>query len=361
MHAGPSSNQTGSKVLKAPARAASIDFLYADPPFNTGQAKRSPARCTQGRARRRDAEYADDFGTTADFVAWLREQLLASIPAIKPTGLMCIHVDWRTSHHVRLLLDDLLGADRFVNHLIWSYGPWRLLAAAICPASMTTCCCTASTPAKYWFEPPACFPRRASACAARPRRPPTSSTSHPSTTWPGNARATRRRSRWALLELLVKACCPPGGDSARSVLRGAAPRSSPLHDPGAPPIGPGHQPGCGPPSRGGRLNGIRRSGVGCTACGFACAGLYSRRIVNVNVKHRRGRNSLRWFRRCWSVHFVEHWLGHRDQGRAPSEADAGRAPTSSSSPARDVRRRCVLGRLLLLLSCTSWPTTGRGP
>ena len=32
-----------------------------------------------------------------------------------------LHVDWRTAHHVRLLLDRVFGAERFLNELVWAY------------------------------------------------------------------------------------------------------------------------------------------------------------------------------------------------------------------------------------------------
>lgn len=100
---------------------ASIDMLYADPPFNTGAKKRSPPGA-RAAGRNVDAAFDDSFGSRDAFVAWLRERLLATLPAMKPSGNILIHTDWRTSHRVRILLDELLGEDCFVNHLIWSYG-----------------------------------------------------------------------------------------------------------------------------------------------------------------------------------------------------------------------------------------------
>jgi site-specific DNA-methyltransferase (adenine-specific) len=92
----------------------SIDLLYVDPPFNTG--KRQVGR------RGSQASYADSWPSTQDYVAWLRARLAASLPSLKPSANVMLHIDFRICHHARLLLDELLGADRFVNHLIWSYG-----------------------------------------------------------------------------------------------------------------------------------------------------------------------------------------------------------------------------------------------
>lgn len=192
-------------VLSMPV---SIDFLYADPPFNTGQTKRTPPNANkQGRAT--DAAYHDSFGSPRDFIAWLRPRLEASIPLIKLTGLICIHIDWRTSHHVRLLLDDLLGEDRFVNHLIWSYGlggssPRRFARKH---DDLLLYCID---PERYWFDPP-----RVPAMSNRLRGQSKKATDVLDIPSINNMAKERTgyptQKPLALLDLLVRACCPPGG------------------------------------------------------------------------------------------------------------------------------------------------------
>lgn len=99
----------------------SVDFVYADPPFNTGKTRSSPARAA-AKGRESDAAYPDRWRTMSDYIVWLRERLVATLPAMKKTGVIAIHCDYRACHHIRLLLDELLGEANFVNHLIWSYG-----------------------------------------------------------------------------------------------------------------------------------------------------------------------------------------------------------------------------------------------
>jgi DNA modification methylase len=192
----------------ATVASSSIDFLYADPPFNTGQTQRTPPNARKA-GRTTAAAYSDSFGSAPDFIAWLRPRLEASIPLIKPTGLICLHIDWRTSHHVRLLLDDLLGEDLFVNHLIWSYGlggssPRRFARKH---DDLLLYCLDPET---YWFDPP-----RVPATSVRLRgqtKKATDVLDIPSI----NNMATERtgyptQKPLALLDLLVRACCPPDG------------------------------------------------------------------------------------------------------------------------------------------------------
>lgn len=187
---------------------ASVDFVYADPPFNTGSVKRTPpnaAKC----GREANATYADAFGSAAEFIAWLRPRVTAMLPLMSPGALLALHVDWRTSHHVRVLLDDLLGEDRFVNHLIWSYGlggssPRRF--ARKHDDILLYCL----NPDAYWFEAPA-VPATSVRLRGRMKKstdvldiPSINNMAKERTGYP-------TQKPLALLDMLVRACCPPGG------------------------------------------------------------------------------------------------------------------------------------------------------
>lgn len=177
---------------------SAVDLLYADPPFNTGD-----------RQEDRAGAFEDRWPSVGAYVEWLRERLAATLPALKRSGNVLIHVDWRTSHRVRVLLDELLGEDRFVNHLIWSYGlggssPRRF--ARKHDDILFYCL----DPALAYFDPP-----MVPATSARMRgmmKKATDVIAIPSI----NNMATERvgwptQKPLALLELLVRACSPAGG------------------------------------------------------------------------------------------------------------------------------------------------------
>lgn len=177
---------------------SSVDLVYADPPFNTGKARSA-----------RSGAYPDSWATTEAWIDWLRERLEATLPALKPTGSILLHIDWRTCHHARLLLDELLGADRFVNHLVWSYGlggssPRRF--ARKHDDILLYCV----DPGRYFFEPPM-VPATSQRMKGEMKKA-TDVLDIPSL----NNMASERvgyptQKPLALLELLIGACCPPGG------------------------------------------------------------------------------------------------------------------------------------------------------
>lgn len=178
--------------------ACSIDLLYADPPFNTGRTQRADA-----------GAYTDSWPDTASWVAWLRERLEATLPALAPSANILLHVDWRTSHHARLLLDELLGADRFVNHIVWSYGlggssPRRFARKHDDILFYTL------DPEHSYFEPPM-VPATSNRMKGELKKatdvldiPAINNMAAERTGYPTQKPLT-------LLKLLVGACCPPGG------------------------------------------------------------------------------------------------------------------------------------------------------
>lgn len=177
---------------------SSIDVLYADPPFNTGR-RRAAA----------NGQYEDSWPSIDAWLTWLRERLAATLPAMKRTGSILLHVDWRTSHHARLLLDDLLGAECFVNHLIWSYGLGGSSARRFA-RKHDDILFYAVDPQRYYFEP-----ARVPATSRRLKGTLKKATDVLAIPAINNMSCERTgyptQKPLALLEVLIGSCCPPGG------------------------------------------------------------------------------------------------------------------------------------------------------
>jgi DNA modification methylase len=111
-----------------------VDLVYADPPFATGGARRLESiRTGVGDRTRRGYGGREYRWEVVGDVAWddgqPLDRHLEAVGArlreihrvLAPHGSLYLHVDWRTTHHVRLLLDDVFGAERFLNEIIWAY------------------------------------------------------------------------------------------------------------------------------------------------------------------------------------------------------------------------------------------------
>lgn len=177
--------------------AESVDLAYLDPPFNTGEEQR-------GRA----GTYGDVFSDTAAYVDYILRRVKQVCQVLSPTGSILLHCDWRACHHLRLMLDGVFGADNFVNHLIWSYGlggssPRRF-------ARKHDDILFYAKGSGYYFDPPR-IPATSRRMAGQMKKatdvlaiPAINNMASERTGYP-------TQKPLALLQLLVEACCPPGG------------------------------------------------------------------------------------------------------------------------------------------------------
>jgi len=105
-----------------------IDLIYADPPFFTN--KRYPARVGRGEDSRRPQEwklaegYPDHWQDVDAYLDMLYPRLALMHRLLAPTGSLYLHLDWHANAYARLLLDEIFGAERLLNEIVWLYhGP----------------------------------------------------------------------------------------------------------------------------------------------------------------------------------------------------------------------------------------------
>lgn len=92
--------------------ADSVDLVYIDPPFFTQQERKGASQ---------KLAYNDRFESINDYVLFLRPRCEQLVRLLKPTGTICVHLDWHASHYIKVMLDELLGLDSFINEVVWSY------------------------------------------------------------------------------------------------------------------------------------------------------------------------------------------------------------------------------------------------
>jgi len=114
--------------------AESVDLIYIDPPFNTGETQRLQSiKLGSGNQKRvgysgreyrfsvtTDHKY-DDTAPRSEYLTALRTRLEEMHRVLTPSGSIYVHVDHHVSHHVRILLDEVFGEDRFLNEIVWAY------------------------------------------------------------------------------------------------------------------------------------------------------------------------------------------------------------------------------------------------
>jgi len=97
-----------------------VTFAYLDPPFWTGRPHRVLDRAPRGG----DVAFDDRWPSLSDYLAHLRGRLEKVRDLLAPHGSLVVHVDPKTSHYIKVLLDELFGIDAFASEVVWRYRRW---------------------------------------------------------------------------------------------------------------------------------------------------------------------------------------------------------------------------------------------
>jgi len=127
-------------VLRRDIEPESVDLIYLDPPFYTGQVQRgqwSPGamEVSYDDTKRFWAEQglhdtapawlkyiAGKDTERAAFAAYLHYMMVRlelCHRALKKTGSIYLHCDWRASHYLKMVMDEVFGVSRFMGDIIW--------------------------------------------------------------------------------------------------------------------------------------------------------------------------------------------------------------------------------------------------
>ena len=97
-----------------------IDLIYIDPPFFSG--KNYKIKIEENGNQYDSIAYFDHWDKDIDsYLQMLRDRIVLFRELLSTNGLLFIHLDWHASHYIRVLLDEIFGANRFVNNIVWYY------------------------------------------------------------------------------------------------------------------------------------------------------------------------------------------------------------------------------------------------
>lgn len=116
------------RVLRglAATHADAVTLAYLDPPFFTNREhdawlrKAGAPRTSRTRVHAFDDRWVD----LPAYLDALGVRLAATRELLAPHGSIVVHVDPKTSHYVRVLGDEIFGADSFVSEIVWRYRRW---------------------------------------------------------------------------------------------------------------------------------------------------------------------------------------------------------------------------------------------
>jgi|TARA_R110000772_G_scaffold268526_1_gene395897 DNA modification methylase len=108
-------------------RQGGLKLIYIDPPFDVGadfsmDIEIGGDTFTKKPNILEEIAYRDTWGQGADsFIAMIHERLTLMRDLLADDGTIYVHCDWRVNHHLRHVLDEVFGRDKFLNEIIWAY------------------------------------------------------------------------------------------------------------------------------------------------------------------------------------------------------------------------------------------------
>lgn len=88
-----------------------VKLIYIDPPFATEE----DFKTGTGEKAYTDKKYG------SIFIEFIRKRLILAEKILAPDGLIYVHLDYRKSHYIKIILDEVFGENNFKNEIIWCF------------------------------------------------------------------------------------------------------------------------------------------------------------------------------------------------------------------------------------------------
>ena len=98
--------------------AGKVTLVYIDPPFATDQQYRvGKTRTATVSASHSDQPAYEDRLLRGEYLEFLRRRLLLLKELLAANGSIYVHIDWKMGHYVKVLMDEIFGAENFLNDI----------------------------------------------------------------------------------------------------------------------------------------------------------------------------------------------------------------------------------------------------
>ena len=105
---------TDSLLQKQIKENGGIKLIYIDPPFATKQ---------DFQAGKGEKAYSDKIAG-AEFIEFIRKRLILMRELLADNWIICVHLDYKKSHYIKIILDEIFWEHNFRNEIIWRYFMW---------------------------------------------------------------------------------------------------------------------------------------------------------------------------------------------------------------------------------------------
>ncbi|MBQ3322967.1 MAG: site-specific DNA-methyltransferase [Firmicutes bacterium] len=113
-------------LLKEKDMAGKIQLIYVDPPFFSNSKYQVSVRLESDKLGKsptiRTGAYDDTWeDSLQQYLTMLGVRFYLMKELLADTGCLWVHLDWHSSHYMKILLDEIFGYDNFINEVAWTY------------------------------------------------------------------------------------------------------------------------------------------------------------------------------------------------------------------------------------------------
>lgn len=103
-----------------------VDLIYIDPPFDskadyTKKVKMRGEKVEGQKQSLLEEKQYGDIWEKDEYIQFMYERILLMRELLSEKGSIFLHCDWHKSSYLRLVMDEVFGADNFINEIIWWY------------------------------------------------------------------------------------------------------------------------------------------------------------------------------------------------------------------------------------------------
>lgn len=107
-----------------------VKLIYIDPPFDSGAdyVRKVELRGPKGKVKLEGEAYTlgeqiqyTDIWANDNYLQFMYERLLLLKELMAPESIIVLHCDWKKSHHLRCVMDEVFGTQSFQNEVYWYF------------------------------------------------------------------------------------------------------------------------------------------------------------------------------------------------------------------------------------------------
>ena len=100
-----------------------VDLIYIDPPFDS-KAEYKKTIKLKGKDVSNDLNAFEekqygDMWNNDEYLQFMYERLIIMRELLSDTGSIYLHCDWHKAHHLRCIMEEVFGTERFINEITW--------------------------------------------------------------------------------------------------------------------------------------------------------------------------------------------------------------------------------------------------